>query len=93
MFTLLIIFIIICIFVLGITSYTINKFGDFITIRDLLYTIVLLVDIIFGIICLCISSLVNIFWLYVILSSIISCILDSFDPKFLYKELFTIRKT
>ena len=93
MFTLLIIFIIICIFVLGIASYTIIKFDDFITIRDLMYTIVLLVSIIFGIICLFIPSLVNIFWFYVILSSIISGILDSFDPKFLYKEIFTIRKT
>lgn len=93
MFTLLIIFIIICIFVLGIASYRIIKFDDFITIKDLMYTIVLLISIIFGIICLCIPSLVNIFWLYVILSSIISGILDSFDLKFLYKEIFTIRKT
>jgi len=25
--------------------------------------------------------------------AIYNCILDSFDPKFLYKEIFTIRKT
>ena len=93
MFTLLISYIIICMFVLGILSFIIIKSEDFITIRDVMYTIVLLISIIFGIICLFIPSLITIYWLTVIISFIISGILDSFDPKILYKELFTIRKT
>lgn len=93
MFILLISYIIICLFVLGISSFTIIKFNNFITIKDLMYTIVLLISIIFGIICLFIPSLITIYWLTVIISCVISGILDSFDPKILYKELFTIRKT
>ena len=93
MFTLLIIYIIICLFVLGISSFTIIKFNNFITIKDLMYTIVLLISIIFGIICLFIPSLITIYWLTVIISCVISGILDSFDPIWLYKDLFKIHKT
>lgn len=93
MFILLISYIILCMFVLGIVSFTIIKSENFITIKDLIYIIELLISIIFGIICLFIPSLITIYWLTVIISFIISGILDSFDPKILYKELFTIRKT